>query len=341
MHILVYEVDFLSSGTEYPIQIALNKLGHTSVMFNWRKFLFAYSKASLTNRILDKIGFDYVCYKINHSLRDVIKNQKFDLLIVVRGEHLYPETISFLKRHIPMVVNWNSDDLFNKLNGSRFIKDSFRLYDIHFSPRRDLKMEYLDKGAKRFEFINWYYRDEAVIPKSLILGNNYKYDLSFVGSWSKRRNQILYSLPDCDLNIFGWGWKKKQELKDKLNFKINNHVSIREMMKIYSQTKININILTKENRDSINLRNFEVPIAGGFQISERTEEILNMFEEDKEIVLFSSNEELSSKIHFYLKNENSRDKIRIAGYHKVLNSKNELADRLSQIINTSFDDYNR
>ena len=62
------------------------------------------------------------------------------------------------------------------------------------------------------------------------------------------------------------------------------------MLSIFASTKININLLTVENRDSTNLRNYEIPASHGFQLSERSDKIKMQFEEDEEIVLFSTND---------------------------------------------------
>lgn len=104
------------------------------------------------------------------------------------------------------------------------------------------------------------------------------------------------------------------------------------MMSLFSKSKININIFTIENRDRTNLRNFDISVAGGFQISERSEDLLSIFEEDQEIVCFSSIDELHSKSVYYLKKDSIREKIALAGYNKITNGNNTLLDRVNKII---------
>ncbi len=331
MRVLIYDSDFSSSGIKYPIKEAFEKLGHKAEMFDWRKFLYTYNNNSLFNRIKDKLAFEFICLKINKALKEISSKNSFDLILILRGEHLFPETIEFLKKNGKMVVNWNTDDLFNKFNSTRFTIESFPLYDIHFSPRRHLKEEYIKKGAKRFEFLNWYYRANLVQSESEILNPKYFNDISFVGSWSMRREQILFSLQDHNLNIYGWGWNKYSKKMNTLKFKIKDHISMNHMMQIFSKSKINLNILTLENRDTINLRNFELSVAGAFQITERSNEITELFEEDKDIVCFSDVLELESKIKFYKENDLLRDKIRLSAYNKILKGKHELIDRIRQI----------
>jgi spore maturation protein CgeB len=57
-----------------------------------------------------------------------------------------------------------------------------------------------------------------------------------------------------------------------------------------------------------------------------------LFDEDKEVVCFSSPEELKSKCNFYLKNENLRERIARAGYDRLISSSYTLEARLRYIM---------
>lgn len=49
----------------------------------------------------------------------------------------------------------------------------------------------------------------------------------------------------------------------------------------------------------VNLRSFEIPMSGGLQICQYSEEIAEYFEDDKEIILYNSQEEMIDKARFY------------------------------------------
>jgi spore maturation protein CgeB len=332
MNILVYDINCKSSGVEYPIKDALESMGHDVIMFDWTLHFNSIVKESLFNKIKDKLFLKVIEIKINKEINKVINNNHFDLFLVMRGDHLFPETLSLCRNRIKMIVNWNTDDLFNRLNSSELIIDSLSFYDIHFSPRYSLKSEYLSSGAKSFELLNWYYRYGIDYSKYSRKCYGYLHDSTFIGSWSERREEFLSDLYDCKIDIYGWGWNKKIKKDKYKNWVLSPSISIVKMHDEFYKSKININILTLENRDTTNLRNFEIPASGAFQLSERSDEILNLFEEDKEIVCFSSKEELFDKYKFYLKNDNLREKIAIAGQNKIFTTKNSLTDRLTQII---------
>lgn len=331
MKILIYDVDFSSSGNVYPLKSGLEQLGYEADMFDWRKYLYTYNSTSLINRVKDRILFNTVSYKINLDLKRLLNHTKYDIFLIVRGDHIYPDTVNFAKKYVSKVVNWSSDDLFNKKNNTRHIINSFKNFDIHFSPRKHLREEYISKGAKAFETVDWYYRPEMVLKNSK-LSKNYKNDIAFIGSWSERRQMLLSSLKDVNFKVYGWGWKKKLDINELPNWNINMPVGMQEMVNIFSTTKINLNILTIENRDRVNPRNFDIAVAKGFQLSERTEEVLELFKEDVDIACFDSPEELKDKYDFYIKKDNLREKMAISSYRKIIGGNNSLVDRLRHIV---------
>lgn len=83
-------------------------------------------------------------------------------------------------------------------------------------------------------------------------------------------------------------------------------VSFVDMQRIYSQSSLSLNITELRNTyvlntpvHKIHLRTFEIPMCGGLSISSYTEELASYFEEDKEIIMYRSKEELISKSKFY------------------------------------------
>jgi len=101
-------------------------------------------------------------------------------------------------------------------------------------------------------------------------------------------------------------------------------LSDEEMIRMYSRSKINIGFSTCGNTHEterrilqVRLRDFEVPMSGGFYMVEYMEELKEFFEVGKELVCYQDKNDLAEKIRYYLRHDSEREKIRQAGYRRA------------------------
>jgi spore maturation protein CgeB len=87
---------------------------------------------------------------------------------------------------------------------------------------------------------------------------------------------------------------------------------------VYAGSKINLNISMRGMEGGTPLRIHEIMGAGGFVLSSFSKETAELFEEDKEIAMFRTPEELLEKAEYYLTHEHERREIALAGQRKVL-----------------------
>ncbi len=134
------------------------------------------------------------------------------------------------------------------------------------------------------------------------------YDVSFVGNKIADREKYLNKISNAniDVNVFGMGWN-------------SGIISTKDMINIFNETKINLSFMKSEDMKSFQLKGriFEICMCGGFLLSEYVPGIENFYEIGKEIECFSSDNELISKIEFYLNNEEKRQQIAEASYLKT------------------------
>lgn len=98
-------------------------------------------------------------------------------------------------------------------------------------------------------------------------------------------------------------------------------VSANKMVDLYSSLAISLGITDVRNTYLLNkpvyklhLRTFEIPMCGGLQIVNYTPEIASYFEDEKEIILYRSEEEFIDKTKFYIQDSQrpAREKMKIA-----------------------------
>ncbi len=95
-----------------------------------------------------------------------------------------------------------------------------------------------------------------------------------------------------------------------------------ELYRIYAAAAINLNITMRSIETGVPQRVFDIMSVGGCVFSNYQKEAEELFEPDREIVLFRSIEELIDKAGYYLKHEKERLDIGARGYLKVRNRYN-------------------
>ncbi|HEY3331664.1 MAG TPA: glycosyltransferase [Capsulimonadaceae bacterium] len=104
---------------------------------------------------------------------------------------------------------------------------------------------------------------------------------------------------------------------------VGGPIADEEMIKLYSESKINIGFAGcgetfkgSEKIYQVKLRDFEIPMSGGFYLVEHCDELGEFYDLEKEVVTFRSPQELADKASYYLAHEGEREAIRNAGYER-------------------------
>ncbi len=147
-----------------------------------------------------------------------------------------------------------------------------------------------------------------------------KYDVTFIGDPRGKREgryELIKFLKEKNIKIklFGWNWEKYPEFKDIYGGPLES----KKMVEVLNQSKINLCFSKAgDGRTHLKGKVFEASACKTFILTEFCEDYLELFEEEKEIVMFKSREELLQKIKYYLKNEKQRERIANAAYKKTI-----------------------
>jgi spore maturation protein CgeB len=93
-----------------------------------------------------------------------------------------------------------------------------------------------------------------------------------------------------------------------------------------------LNFLREQNKGAHNMRTFEIPATGAFQLATRSEEHLAWFAEGREIACFETSHELMSQVAYYLEHDTERDQIAQAGHRCLEEGHHTYADRMKQVL---------
>jgi spore maturation protein CgeB len=114
----------------------------------------------------------------------------------------------------------------------------------------------------------------------------------------------------------------------RMRFPLNFHppVSDDELILLYSQSHLSLGFLevyqlhdpSKLVTKHLHLREFEAPMSGALYCTGYLDELAEMFEPDKEVLVYRNEDELLDKVRFYLSHPKEAEGIRRAGHARAL-----------------------
>lgn len=291
------------------------------------------------NPVSKRLFSEYWKIIINKKLLEVFEKEKPDLVLVLKGNFLWPDTIKAMSDSKKSILFcFNGDDPFNLASpgaSNRHILSSIPYYDCYFIWTRSLIEPLIKVGAKMVKWLPFGFDADLHYPIELSVREkgSYSNDLAFVGNWDKERERWLAELLDFDLDIWGeYYWKTRCRNKA---LRMRWHKTAmygEEMSKALNSSKISLNILRRQNKGRHNMRTFEAAACGAFVLAERSAEAKEFFAEDKEAVYFSTPDELREKARYYLKNNEERNKLARKGYERCISSGYSYLERARKIL---------
>lgn len=287
----------------------LKSMGHDVEVFN-------FGAHGLYQRMLKKFSKEKFLSYLSEILLEMIKKFKPDLFLTIFGFDHDKRVIEQIKSKGIVTVCWWLNDPFQF---KRSVANA-SAYDHYFTNSKGNINEYRKAGLK-----NVFYLPVGCYPPvhRRLTGIDIKYDVCFAGDWHPVRENILGSLAkDFKVSIFG-PWKRKKLNKNSILIKNrvkNNFFSPEEMVRIFNHSRIVLNIHTWFGKWNygINPRLFEANGCGVLQICDYKEEIPELYEPEREIVLYRNIEELKEKILFFLTHDNPRLNIAENGFLKSM-----------------------
>lgn len=295
---------------------------------------------------LEDHGFPDDLDGLQNKVIDFVKREKPDLaFFILMSDEIRLETFEELSKYT-VTANWFCDDQWRFDNYTKFVAPKLGYsitvdkYSLH---------KYNDIGVRKVVLSQWgapFYEE-----RSNWEGLDYKYDISFIGGKNPTREWVINELVKSGYNVqcFGAGWDggrvSFEEMKDiffrtKINLNLSNswpeEKSFYQFLKqrawrgIFDFKQLRkgfLHYLKSNNRnfravfvgdhknvEQIKARNFEIPGAGGFQLSKYALEIEDYYKIGEEIAVFSTLTDLKRQIDFYLVNDKKRIDMTKKGY---------------------------
>lgn len=249
------------------------------------------------------------------SSTELIIEEQFDAIFHVSfNEELdLPEQAAkmAMKKDIP-VIQWDCDS-------------SWR-FPNWVLPRKDRVTHFITTHSSA---IQWYKRYGMNVTRSQWGGSpvykpqdlEQEYDVTFIGQKHGQmpngqfvRAEIIDKMMEAGINVqlFGNYWDGYDNWHGYVT-------SFEQMLDVFSKSKICLNLSNPWHfgtMPQIKGRHFEIPQMRRLQLTTPADDLESYFEEDKEIVIARSTEEIIEKCKYYLEHKEARDIVAQAGYDR-------------------------
>jgi len=279
------------------------------------------------------------------DLISTIARRRPDLVFVISGLALPPSTWDWLDLFADSLKKgFSTMVLFTE---SPYIDESQIpiLQRVNFAATTDKASlaHFMDINENTI-YVPHAYSTEVHRPRPI--SREYAADVFMVGTGFPERIKLLAGVDwsGIDLRIFGGNWGDIAESEALDRFYVPEFLDNElDVPLYYTNAKINLNIfrtakwpgenvlhVSPDLAYSVSPRCYEVMGCGGFLLTDSRPELLELFEDGKDLVVFEGADDLSDKVRYYLGHERERERIALSGLRAVANHTYEA--RAAQII---------
>lgn len=312
--------------------VALRELGHEVIEFR----INSYINQTLIDKLQNRFVIGPLIKRINHDFIKCVNNCLPDVILCYKALLIKPDTISALKKDGRFkLISYNNDNIFAALKNKaywRLFRECIPYYDIHLVYRKEELIRYqVHQNILVYElkshFLPWLHQKIHSVQKS---------DVCFLGHCENDRridqlDQLMKKVPAV-YNIHGALWKEYGKFRSWYNMD-THELQGDEYVRGINESKIALCFFSTLNADDYTRRVFEIPACGTLLLSQRSQVMQELYEEDKEAVYFGCTEELIDKVGYYLKHDQQRNCIANAGKVRCLSSGYDIYSRMQEWIN--------
>lgn len=262
----------------------------------------------------------------NELILDIASRFKPDILLAFKGVFVESKTLRILRRTGLSTYNYYPDT--SPFAHDAALAESIWEYDCIFYTKRSWEREAFLPRFRKSVFVPHGYDPEIHHPGGLNaeVPGGYRHDVTVVATHTADKentlDQLMGATPSLDLAVWGNGWERCRSWRVKSCIQ-GYAISGSAYAAVLSAARINLAIMSGvvrgvEYGDETTTRTYEIPACRGFMMHERSNELLTLFEEDKEMVCFDSAKDAAAKIDYFLAHPAERETIAEAGYARCV-----------------------
>lgn len=314
---------------------ALRSLGHKVTVFDNREVrlrLLKWLPTPISYRLRRKIKrlAELDIALMNKQLLHTVKVVKPDLVVADKALNVNRFTVEEIGKMGVITANWFPDEL-QRIDWIRQVAPSYAYF---FSFDRYLISMLRNEGLMNVHYLPFgcdpdLHRTVDLTPMEM---NQYRSAVCFIGAYYPEREEVLSRLTGFDLKIWGYKDWAKTSLKPFYQGLIGNG---EEMVKVYNACQVALNIHFHSAAYGVNYRTFEIAGCGVLQLVDERPDVVNTFEVGREVVTYSTLEDLQEKVAYYLDHPSERQTIATRGQVRAYRD-HTLQQRIDRMLRICF-----
>lgn len=314
---------------------ALNEIGIETEIFDSHANMLPGILGRIEQRVLWGAGV----LRTRRRLAALVESTRPDVTLFYQG-HYYDGPFLERLRSYTFVAGYHNDDPFGPRRHMlryRHLLPALKSYHGFHVYRPCNVEEALAHGVPRAGLLMPYYIPWQDVPRQLDAEARRRWgcDLVFAGHVEDDYRAECISRAvrsSARVRVYGEDKYWRQALPPDVYDALGQLSPVRgdEYRLALSGAKIASCFFSKWNRDQYTRRAFEIPACGVFLLSERTDQMMELYQEGREAEYFSSPEEFSDKLRYYIANDSVRMAIAKAGYERVIRSGHDIYSRMRQ-----------
>lgn len=323
----------------------MTRYAGTRVLFVARQDEETHSHNALRRRALERLGCSVVALDPDQAgwlerlaRRDfegrfgkALESHRPDLVLVIGHTGIDPETLVGLRaRHPTKWVNWYPGDL----RITKAVKTIATGYDRLYLTGTDIVEELHRLGVTHASYLPL--ACDPSVHKPLRARGPFRANVVYAGMATPRREELLTELVEFGLAVWGESWRKTS-LKDYCRGTLP---AVEDYVRAYAGASVAINVHLALDEDpakqgtGCNQRLFELAAIGVCQVVDARADLPALFEDTREVLVFSNPAELRGQVKRALQEDAYRERLAGAARQRAL-SAHTYMHRLNTILSDS------
>lgn len=277
---------------------------------------------------------------VSQVLLESLHEKPIDILICMAQAPISAKALTELRSRGVITVLWFVEDYLR----FTYWREMAKYYDFVFTIQKGECIEKIKAaGAGEVHYLPTACDPFFHAPLQLSQEDKERWGspISFVGAGYHNRVQTFASLANYPFKIWGSEWPNGKPF-DRLVQEESRRIKPEEYIKIFNATDVNLNLHSSSERDGVdpsgdfvNPRTFELAASGSFQLCDNRQLLPELLEVGKEVITFSSREEMIEKMEYYLARPEERKQVCDRARARVLKD-HSYDRRMEQMLSTIY-----